>query len=176
MFVSALAAAALGGAAAAPPRPDLATPEAATVAFYSAYLRIPPTGVPGPRQRARLRGVITPRLSMLLARAGEAEAEHQRSTGGREPPYIEGDVFTSLFEGAETFRLQRCRTGAARAICQVALGHDDPRDKPAHWRDQVVLARVSGAWRVDDIIYGGDWSFGNKGRLSQTLRSAIDGE
>ena len=28
-------------------------------------------------------------------------------------------------------------------------------------------------WRVDDIVYGGAWDFGNKGRLSDTLKAVV---
>jgi hypothetical protein len=48
---------------------------------------------------------------------------------------------------------------------------EDP--KPVNWTDTICLVRTSAGWRVDDIAYGAPWAFGNKGRLTQTLESAI---
>jgi hypothetical protein len=35
------------------------------------------------------------------------------------------------------------------------------------------LINTPSGWRVDDIVYGGNWAFGNKGRLSELLKQAI---
>jgi hypothetical protein len=172
MILAAIAAAA---ALSGPPmRPELEAPFSAAQGFYDAYLGSA-GAFPGPRARARLRPYLSPRLAMLLEEADRAEARHARYSRGREPPLLEGDVFTSLFEGAGRFQVQRCRSGAARAICQVALGSDPRARQPVRWNDQLVLVRSPGGWQVDDVVYGGRWAFANRGRLSQTLRSAIVG-
>jgi hypothetical protein len=123
----------------------------------------------------RLRRMLSPRLNLLLEQVDHAEAMHSRRTRGREAPLIEGDVFTSLFEGAGRFEVQRCRAGSMQAICQVSLSRDGSAQGPARWRDQIMLVRAPAGWVVDDVVYGSTWSFGNRGRLSQTLRSAISG-
>jgi len=61
--------------------------------------------------------------------------------------------------------------------CAVTLTYDDRKDKPFSWTDTVYLVRTQAGWRVDDIAYGGTWDFGNKGRLTRTLKNAIaDGD
>lgn len=152
---------------------DLRSPPAAARAFYGIYLRLPHDGVPGASARAHLRPVVSARLGALLARADAAEREHTRRTHNQEPPILEGDVFTSLFEGAGRFKVEGCQAWPARAICSVALSYSSPHDKPAHWRDRVVLVHAAGGWRVDDVVYGGTWAFGNKGRLSDSLKSVV---
>ena len=171
----AVAAVSAGAPARAPGRPDIVTPQSAAASFYGAYLRSTAGAFPTSRARSQLRPLLSPRLNLLLERADRAEAEHARRTHGQEPPLIEGDVFTSLFEGAGRFQVQRCRTGAMRAICPVSLGYDTPGQRPTRWRDQLVLMHGPSGWLVDDVVYGAHWSFGNKGRLSQSLRSAIFG-
>ena len=172
-----LAAAAVSGA---PPAdraagPDQSTPQAAAATFYDAYLRSTAGAFPGRNARMRLRRLLSPRLNLMLEQADRARLEHARRSRGREPPPIEGDVFTSMFEGAGRFQVERCRSGAERAICMVSLGHSGGAQAPSRWRDQLVLMRAPAGWVVDDVVYGGRWAFANRGRLSQTLRSAIPG-
>jgi hypothetical protein len=179
MLIALAAAAAI--AAAPPPEPNpgpfppTSAPQSSAQDFYSAYLSGRPGGVPGGRYRARLRPLLSDRLNMLLDGAARAEERHWRRTRGREPPLLEGDIFTSLFEGAGRFQVMRCRTSPGRAICRIALVYNDPRSQPAHWHDQLVMARAGPRWVVDDVLYGGDWQFGNKGRLSVTLREVAEG-
>jgi hypothetical protein len=54
-----------------------------------------------------------------------------------------------------------------------ADAHPRPQDKPVDWTDTVVLVKTPAGWRVDDIGYGGNWDFGNHGRLTDSLKSAI---
>ncbi len=179
MILNLLAAAALAAAHPPPypnpgPFPPTSSPQSGAQDFYAAYLSSPAGGVPYGRQRARLRPYLSDRLNMLLDLAGRAEERHARRTRGREPPLMEGDIFTSLFEGASRFEVMRCRVTDARSICRVSLVYNEPRSEPAHWQDQTMLVRERGRWVVDDVLYGGDWKFGNKGRLSVNLREVID--
>jgi hypothetical protein len=57
--------------------------------------------------------------------------------------------------------------------CVADLIYADSRSKPTNWTDTLLLVRTSGGWKVDDIVYGGNWAFGNKGKLSDTLKQAI---
>jgi hypothetical protein len=36
-----------------------------------------------------------------------------------------------------------------------------------------LLVKDAAGWRVDDIQYGGSWAFGNKGKLSDSLKAVI---
>jgi hypothetical protein len=88
---------------------------------------------------------------------------------------IEGDLMTSNFEGATSFEIGECTTKGPVAICKVDLVFDPGSrgEKPVRWTDSLVLVVLDQGWRVDDVVYGATWPFGNKGRLSETLRRVI---
>ena len=86
---------------------------------------------------------------------------------------VEGDLFTSLFEGASAFTVLSCdsRTGS----CLVELSYLDPESKaPTTWQDKVYLVKDSPGWLVDDIEFLGNWQFMHKGRLKELLKQVIE--
>src|SRR5262249_41611944 len=91
------------------------------------------------------------------------------------PPLIEGDLMTSNFEGATSFEVGSCVAKGREATCKVDFVYDPGTrgEKPVRWTDRVVLEASDGGWKVEDGVYGATWAFGNKGRLSETLRRAI---
>jgi hypothetical protein len=126
------------------------------------------SGLPNAAARARLTPLMTPALQQLFANAAATE-EHFTSTHKNLPPLIEGDIYSSLFEGPTQFAIGACTSDAAKAKCPVALTYTD-KNGATRWTDTLYLANTAGGWKVDDIGYGGNWDFGNKGRLSDTLR------
>jgi hypothetical protein len=145
--------------------------------FYAAYATFHPSdGIPDAKGRAKYAPYISPRLEKLLA-DGDAAEDRFAKANKDSPPLIEGDLFTSNFEGATSYRVTACRGDANKATCSAALTYDDrsanPKDKPIAWIDTVYLTATPGGWRVDDIGYGATWAFGNKGKMSDTLKSAI---
>jgi hypothetical protein len=141
--------------------------------FYGVYKGFHPSdGIPDAAGRAKYQPFLSDRLVTLLDQAGRAEAAFSAKNKGA-PPLIEGDIFTSLFEGASTVSVGTCGGDAQHGQCAVALSYAAPREKPVSWTDTVYLVSTPGGWRVDDIAYGGNWDFGNKGRLSQTLGEVL---
>ncbi len=128
------------------------------------------SGIPDAATRAKIRPTISPALDALLGQAAAAEADfgtaHKNS-----PPLVEGDLFSSLFEGANGFTVGAC--DAAAGTCAVALSYNDKSAKPVHWTDTLYLVNTPAGWRVDDIGFGGSWDFANKGRLSEALKQVI---
>lgn len=150
-----------------------ATRAAAT--FYDVVLSERMGGVPDAEMRAKLRPVISPDLDSLLAQAAEAERRHTARTNNEEPPYLQGDIFSSLFEGATGYEIADCDEKNERLIeCKVQLVHDG--EEPVQWKDRVMLAPSGDVWLVDDIAYGGGWDFAPKGNLKDMLRSVIEAE
>lgn len=144
-----------------------------TNSFYGAYMTLQHDGIPNEAARAKLAGFVSPGLNKLLADGEAAEARYAKETKNQSPPIVEGDLFTSLFEGATAFRVGACKTEGDKGHCAVGLLYDDKTDKTVNWTDTVYLVRADQGWRVDDIAYGGHWAFGNKGRLTQTLKYAV---
>jgi len=142
--------------------------------FYQTYLKTKAAGVPVGDDLARYRAVVSSGLAALLERAGAAEAEYARRTRNESPPLVEGDLFTSLFEGASRYLVEGCQPKAPGGTCRVALTYlDRAGGKPVEWTDTVVLVKESGGWRVSDIEFGGTWEFMHAGRLVGLLESVI---
>ncbi len=170
---AAVLAALLAGAAAAGDEPGA---RAAADRFYRVYLGARGGGVPTGERLAAYRPVLSEGLFSLLERAAAAEAEYARRTHDQSPPLAEGDLFTSLFEGASRYRVEGCRAAASSATCRVALTHlGAGGGKPVEWTDTVALEKEGGGWRVSDVEYGGTWEFMHAGRLVGVLESVIDG-
>jgi hypothetical protein len=147
----------------------------ATTAFYRVYLDTRPSGVPHSKARAKFTAVISHTLAQLLERADTAERHYATVTKRKVPPLLEGDLFTSLFEGAQSFTVKEChRSADGVAACSVELRHGDAAGNAAtRWNDKVYLVRNGRHWVVDDIEFGGDWQFMHKGRLREILRRVI---
>jgi hypothetical protein len=152
-------------------------PAAVANGFYGVYATFHPSdGIPDAKTRAKLEPFISPALDKLLINGEAAEAHFAQVTKNMSPPLIEGDLFTSNFEGATTFHIGACTISGEMAHCSVSFSYrgGDKRDsKPVDWTDTVHLLHMANGWRVDDIAYGATWAFGNKGRLKDVLASAI---
>jgi hypothetical protein len=143
-------------------------------AFYDVYLTLHPSdGIPDKATQAKFVPVVSPALLQLFVDGDAAEDRYAKATKNQSPPLIEGDLFTPNFEGATSYVVGTCVADAAGGHCPVTLTYDDHKDKPFRWTDTVFLVRTQQGFRVDDIAYGGTWDFGNKGRLTRTLKGAI---
>lgn len=152
-----------------------AVPAKAATAFYDLVLREKPRGVPDADVQAKLKPLISPDLNTLLVQAAATEEAHTRKTNNEEPPFVEGDLFSSLFEGATSYKLGSCVTESDKAYCDVDLAYAEPGEaKPTTWTDKVALTRTVRGWLVDDIAFGGTWDFGQHGMLRGTLRQVVE--
>jgi hypothetical protein len=152
---------------------ELSTPAQAANGFYAAYSAFHPSdGIPNEAHLAELAPYISPALHQLLIDGSAAEMKFNKANKDS-PPLVEGDLFSSMFEGATSYKIDACKVDAKKASCPVDLVYDDKREPATHWTDTVYLAMTPNGWRVDDIGYGGNWDFANKGRLSATLRQVI---
>ncbi len=141
--------------------------------FYGVYKTFHPSdGVPSESDRAKYAPFLSPALITLLADAGAAESRFAKANKDS-PPLMEGDLFTSMFEGATAVQVGACSGDAKTGRCAVRLEYAEAGSKPIDWTDTVYLVNTQAGWRVDDIAYGGSWAFGNKGRLSETLKQTI---
>ena len=149
------------------------SPDAAAAGFLSVYGSFHPSdGIPDMGARARLQPYLSPALNKLLTDAAAAQARFSAKIKDS-PPLIEGDLFTSLFEGATSVRLGACSGDAKTGRCAATLTHSDPKQKPVSWSDTLELVNTPAGWKVDDIAYNAGFQFGNTGTLSDTLAMAI---
>jgi hypothetical protein len=166
----------------APAPPPAADPAAAVNAFYAVYVPWRPQGgggIPDATARVRFQPVLSPRLNKQMADAARAQARLTAKVKNAVPPMLEGDIFSSLYEGATAWKVGACQQSAQAARCTVALTYAErgaagqKAPKPANWTDTVLLAQTPQGWKVDDVIYDAGFAFGNTGRLSSMLAMVI---
>jgi hypothetical protein len=131
------------------------------------------SGLPDAAVRERLAPWLTPQLATLIDRASASEAGFM-AANKNSPPLIEGDLYSSLYEGPTAFAIGTCSGDSRAGHCAVNLTYDAKGGGPIRWTDTLYLANTGDGWKVDDIGYGGTWDFGNKGRLSETLKQVAD--
>jgi len=156
-------------------------PAAAVNAFYAVYAsqQAHGGGIPDATERVRYMPVLSPRLNKQLSAASAAQARLSAKVKNAVPPMLEGDIFSSLFEGATAWKVGACQADAKGARCPVALSYapapspNGKAAKPADWHDTVVLVNTPQGWKVDDVVYDAGFAFGNTGRLSSMLQMVI---
>jgi hypothetical protein len=141
--------------------------------FYDTYLKVRPSGVPTKAQQDDFKKVVSVNLAGLLDEAATVE-DTSREPDSPAPPRLEGDVFTSVDEGALSYQIDRCDIESGSAMCVIDLTsvENGKRDKLT-WKDRIFLVREGDRWVVDDIEYYGDKQFMHKGRLKEVLKQVI---
>jgi hypothetical protein len=126
------------------------------------------SGAPSDKELDALRPFITDTLARGLALADSLRAADIARAPDEKPRFVEGDLFSSLFEGATAFRVLPATTAASPILVPVEYTYDR-QSPPVKWTDTLVVVQQRGRWMVQDIRYGGTWAFGNKGSLLQQL-------
>ena len=146
------------------------TPDKVAAAFYAVLPH--GGGLPDPAGTARLKPFLSERLAALLDRAVGAGRRFS-ARNPKAPPLLEGDLFSSQFEGFTSYQVSGCAVAATAARCTVALTYQpsaQPGGKQVNWNDALLLTKSGAEWKVDDIAYQGNFAFGNTGLLSDTLK------
>lgn len=160
-------------AAAVRPDPPEISPEKVVSSFYELCIKERVTGLPTDDQFESMREMLSDDILGLLADARMEQAEFARENPDEKPPWIEGDLFSSLFEGPTSFTVGAAVIEGDRATLTVSFADDGTDDgKPFEWKDDVLLIiDVNNEWKIDDIEYRGAWDFASRGRLSEALGS-----
>ena len=93
-------------------------------------------------------------LSNMVTRAREFErrdADRIKASQypSDKPHMIEGDIFTSLYEGQDGVRIKEVKINDTNAFALVEFSNAAYGQK---WDDQVVLTNENG-WKIDNIIF-----------------------
>lgn len=149
-------------------------PAEAAKAFYTG-LRGKPTGLPKDEAWAALKPRVTPELAAAIEAAQNEQARFMKEQPDEKPPWIEGDLFSSLFEGWQEFSVGKARIKGESAQVPLAFSYTEG-GSTSKWTDTIILARPNGSkgWLVEDLHYGGGWDFSNKGTLLDALAPAPD--
>jgi hypothetical protein len=158
-----------------PVAPDAS--KAALDGFLDFYFHGYRTALPDATERATLAPKASAAFNAALEAAANAErcahARHQ----GTEPPLIQGDLFSSLFEKATGVQsVTVARADADRVDYGVRFEYRLPgaAQPDTQWQDTVRLVRSGDAWLLDDVIHGGDWAFSTKGSVKAQLLAVAE--
>ncbi len=70
------------------------------------------------------------------------------------PPFVDGDLFSSLFEGPQRATAGTPVVSGDRALVPMQFSYAEG-GKVTRWTDTVVLRDSPHGWLVDDVRYGG---------------------
>ncbi|MBU3714899.1 MAG: DUF3828 domain-containing protein [Ferruginibacter sp.] len=66
------------------------------------------------------------------------------------PLMIEGDIFTSIYEGYTSFRIKQTKADGKKASVVVAF---ENKNYNFTWENEVILLLENNTWRIDDVLY-----------------------
>jgi len=149
------------------------TPETTVGSFYRTYADLHFSGLPDRSQMKVLSRYLSPRLVALIQRAQRAQKRFITTYPQEKPPLIEGDLFSSLFEGPTQFEIVRTGTDSGTTWVRIKFTFIDsrPNQPSTTWEDRVLLTKQNSRWAIDDVEYLGGWDFAPKGRLSDALQA-----
>jgi hypothetical protein len=124
--------------------------------------------VPEPTALEALRPFMADTLVRLMQRAHVVRDSVRALVPREKPPFVDGELFASLFEGYTEGHPRATRTVGDTALVVMAFTNDI--QKPTvRWSDTVVVVRERGRYVVVDLRYGAGWDFAAHGRLLSTL-------
>lgn len=163
-----VAAAALSGCFGASAR----TPTGVVERFYAKRIDLKIAGAPTPDELEAVAPYLTPELHRLLEEAGALRQREAAATPDEKPPFADGDLFSSLFEGPTAFRVvdEQARGDAHRIAVRFTSTQGS---ESVSWQDTVVVVPDDGDYAIADVEYGGKWKFASRGTLRSNLERAL---
>jgi hypothetical protein len=148
--------------------PKPAEPLPAATAFYRELRTLPVDGLPKGDAWKSLKALITPELAQVIELAQAEQAAAIKKEPDEKPPWVEGDLFSSLFEGPNSFKFGSVTISGAKAEVIVHCSYTGG-GATSSWTDTLLLVKSDKGWLVDDIRFGGTWDFANKGTLKESF-------
>lgn len=147
-----------------------ASPQDTAIQFYNAYIKLKPRGLPNKQQRRVLWPMITSDLRKLFVAAQQEQTKFARQHPDQKPPWADGDLLSSLFEGASAYKLGEATVNEGHAEVLVHLTYTDSSGT-SQWTDTLLLTRSRNVWQVSDIIFKGEWQFKTGSSLRRVLQA-----
>jgi hypothetical protein len=149
-------------------------PNATTVVdqFYRATIAGHISGAPTAEQLTALSPYLSDTLRALLVAARKRNEADMARAPDEKPSFAEGDLFSSLFEGPNEAHVVADSVRGPGRVAFVRMTYNGG-NPPVTWVDRVVLERANSGYVIDDVEYGGEWDFANKGTLRSSLVSTL---
>lgn len=149
------------------------TPDSATVVaqrFYDYYFaQHMNNGLPTIEQCRQMGPMLSTALQDAFGRARREQDKFIGAHPDEKPPWADGDLFSSLFEGATSYDITRVDQAPDHADVLVKLTFSNAGGRTLTWSDRLVLVRENAHWVIEDLEYGGNWDFANSGSLRRSL-------
>lgn len=139
--------------------------------FYRTCHKLKISGLPSAKQAKLLAPYLNPDLQQLIQAARQKQAKFIKEHPDEKPPWIEGDLFSSSFEGSHGFRVGTPVVQEDRAEVPIHLFYRDGK-KLIRWTDTLVLTRTGKGWVVSDLLYKATWDF----KPGTSLRGVLQAE
>jgi hypothetical protein len=154
-----------------PEAPD-PTPQGVVKGFYDWRIHSQMTGAPDAQQLAEMQPYISAELHELLAKvrpeATDAKPAKKKKQRGKRA-FAEGDLFSSIFDGPTTFKIDDVATQGADQFVPVTF--TSAKQLPSiNWVDRVKVINENGHYVVADIEYASHWEFGVRATLIDALQ------
>jgi hypothetical protein len=81
---------------------------------------------------------------------------------------IEGDIFTSIYEGQDKYMIKSLAVEKETAKVQIEFSNTNYN---MTWNDEIRLVKEKGAWRIDDVVFKG--KKGGPGSTRQLLEEFL---
>jgi hypothetical protein len=140
--------------------------------FYAATIAQKVTGAPTSAQLATLAPYLSDTLRSLLDAARRRNEADAARDPNEKPMFADGDLFSSLFEGPNAVDVVADSVRGDVGVATVRMTYTGA-NPPVTWTDRVILTTRDGRFLIDDIEYGGQWDFANKGSLRASLVAAL---
>jgi hypothetical protein len=152
--------------------PKTSAPETAVRQFYSVLTADRISGLPSDAQMKTLRPLISLELDTLIETARHAQLHFIYAYPDEKPPWIEGNLFGSLFEGHHDFTVDEAMVCGDTALVPVRLEYRGDKDT-VRWNDEAVVVKYVEGWRVSDIRFKGAWDFKPGAGLRALLKDTL---
>jgi hypothetical protein len=146
-------------------------PAAVVETFYAAYLQHHSRGLPTTEEMKTYAPMFSRELVGAIERARGRQKQFIAAHPREKPPFIEGSLFGSLFEGITAVESVDAKPGVIPTTVSMRFLYDDSSNQAVRWSDEAILRCELGQWRIDDVQYGGGWEFSPKGRLRAALEA-----
>lgn len=146
--------------------PTTQDPAHSAKAFYSDLQRLHVSGLPSRIVSSKLAPHLSAGLKALFAKADKQQDRCIKANPTDKGPWIEGDMFSSNFEGFSTVLAVKEKAATPdRVTLTVDFEFKEGKDRFT-WTDQVVMIKEAGRWVVDDVTYRTQEGFGVSLRCS----------
>lgn len=137
--------------------------------FYATLADLNIRGLPDKEQLKEITPFLAKDLIAIIKRDQKKQDAFIKNHPDEKPPWAEGDLFSSLFEGRTAYEIGKARTKGSTREVDILLTYKDDTNTEK-WKDTAVLRRFGGKWLITNILFKGRWQFKSGSSLLQALK------